>query len=193
MRSRSSCQRCAPATARTPGIWRSVNTVSGNDLVWAFYLSFSRRHIPFCAASRREPDVSSGWALPVVKRGRGRARRGGMCAWRDIALRLDRPFGRLYCGRRDNVSQTASKTESKSHPKFQKIPATKIERFLIQKRCTNFAPKIPAQFQKENSTPPPSDSASKNVVLILRPISTSNSKKKILPPRRVIRPPKTLY
>ena len=145
LRSRSSCQRCAPATARTPGIRRRVNTVSGNDLVWAFYLSFSRRHIPFCAASRREPDVSSGWALPVVKRGRGHTRRGGVCAWRDIALRLDRPFGRLYCVRRVNASQTTSKTESNFHPKFQKLPATKSERFLIQKRCTNFAPNSPAK------------------------------------------------
>ena len=44
---------------RTPRTRRRVIPVSGTDFVRAFYLSFSRRHIPICAASRREPDVSS--------------------------------------------------------------------------------------------------------------------------------------
>ncbi|MBQ2038187.1 MAG: hypothetical protein II486_01905, partial [Thermoguttaceae bacterium] len=39
--------------------------------IWAFYFLFSRRLVPFGAASRREPDVSSGWAPHVVGRGRG--------------------------------------------------------------------------------------------------------------------------
>ena len=44
-------------------------------------------------------EVSSGWALPVVGRGRGLIQRGGLCALRIIARRLDRPFGRLRGGR----------------------------------------------------------------------------------------------
>ena len=34
------------------------------------------------ARIRAEPEVSSGWAPPVVRRGRGGARRGGLCALR---------------------------------------------------------------------------------------------------------------
>ena len=74
---------------------RRVNTVSGNNLVWAFYLSFSRRPVPFCAASRREPDVSSGWALPVVERGRGLLRCDGLCALRLLARSIGAMASRI--------------------------------------------------------------------------------------------------
>ena len=57
------------------------------------------------------------------------------------------------CGRGVNASQTASKIKPKSHPNFPKIPATKIERFLIQKRCTNIAPNSPPNPKKKNLPP----------------------------------------
>ena len=46
----------------------------------------------FAPRSRREPDVSSGWAPHVGGRGRGPTHCGGVCAWRDITRRLYRPL-----------------------------------------------------------------------------------------------------
>ncbi|MGN1065483.1 MAG: hypothetical protein ACI4QC_08735, partial [Thermoguttaceae bacterium] len=43
---------------------------------------FGADQFDLCAASRREPEVSSGWTLPVVERGRGPTHCGGVCAKR---------------------------------------------------------------------------------------------------------------
>ncbi|MGN1064392.1 MAG: hypothetical protein ACI4QC_03180, partial [Thermoguttaceae bacterium] len=38
--------------------------------------------VAYFARIRAEPEVSSGWAPPVVRRGRGGAHSGGLCALR---------------------------------------------------------------------------------------------------------------